>query len=98
MALIGIIFILTSAVMYFLFIIVLLTLRTELLGGYKDIIRITVGLIALIAGVINIKDFFLNRGFFYPIVRRKGSLFEDELEISIPFVVKADQLRIMNAV
>jgi len=58
MALIGIIFILTSSVMYFLFIIVLLTLRTELLGAHKDIIRIIVGFIALIAGAINIKDFF----------------------------------------
>ena len=58
MALIGIIFILTSGFMYFLFIIVLLTLRAELLGSYKDMIRIIVGLIALIAGTINVKDFF----------------------------------------
>lgn len=58
MALIGAIFIITSAVMYFLFIIVLLTLRTELVGAHKDIIRAAVGLIALVAGSINIKDFF----------------------------------------
>jgi len=58
MALIGIIFIITSSVMYFLFIIILLTLRTELLGAHKDIIRMVVGFIALIAGTINIKDFF----------------------------------------
>ncbi len=58
MALIGIIFIITSSVMYFLFIIILLTLRAELLGSYKEIIRIVVGIIALIAGSINVKDFF----------------------------------------
>ncbi len=58
MLLIGSIFILTSGLMYFLFIMVLLFLRTELLGGYKDIIRITVAVIAMIAGLINIKDFF----------------------------------------
>lgn len=59
MFLIGIIFILTSAVMYFIFIIILLLLRTELLAAYKSTIRIIVGFIALIAGSINIKDFFL---------------------------------------
>lgn len=58
MALIGVIFITTSSIMYFLFIVILLVLRAELLGQYKGIIRIAVGLIALIAGAINIKDFF----------------------------------------
>jgi len=58
MALIGIIFILTSSIMYFLFIMILLILRSELLGQYKGVIRIVVGLIALIAGTINVKDFF----------------------------------------
>jgi len=58
MAMIGLIFIITSAAMYFLFIIILLTLRAELLGSYKSIIRIVVGIIAITAGAINIKDFF----------------------------------------
>lgn len=58
MALIGIIFIITSGLMYFLFITILLTLRAELLGEYKDIMRIIVGMIALVAGAINLKDFF----------------------------------------
>ncbi|MCB9359440.1 hypothetical protein H6503_05905 [Candidatus Woesearchaeota archaeon] len=58
MFLIGSVFIVTSGVMYFLFIIVLLALRTELLGEYKGIIRISVGLIALVVGLINVKDFF----------------------------------------
>ncbi|MFH2027843.1 MAG: hypothetical protein ABIJ08_01775 [Nanoarchaeota archaeon] len=58
MALIGMIFIITSSLMYFLFIVVLLTLRAELLAPYKNIIRVMVGLIALVAGSINIKDFF----------------------------------------
>jgi len=58
MALIGIIFILTSGIMYFLFIMILLTLRTDLLGDYQTIMRLIVGVIALVAGLINVKDFF----------------------------------------
>ncbi|MBN2013561.1 MAG: hypothetical protein JW778_00125 [Candidatus Altiarchaeota archaeon] len=58
MLFIGSIFILTSGFMYFLFIIVLLFLRTELLGEYKEIIRYLVAVIAMVAGIINIKDFF----------------------------------------
>ncbi len=58
MMLIGSIFILTSGIMYFIFIIVLLVLRTELLGGYKEIIRLIVAIIALVIGLINVKDFF----------------------------------------
>jgi hypothetical protein len=58
MALIGTIFILTSGVMYFLFIIVLMLLRAELFGAYKEPIRLLVGVIAITAGTINLKDFF----------------------------------------
>ena len=58
MTLIGAIFIITSGVMYFLFIIILMLLRAEILGAYKEPIRIGVGIIALIAGAINLKDFF----------------------------------------
>jgi thiol-disulfide isomerase/thioredoxin len=58
MALIGLIFIITSGVMYFLFIIILMLLRAEILGAYKEPIRIIVGIIAIVAGTINLKDFF----------------------------------------
>ncbi len=58
MLFIGSIFIITSGLMYSLFILVLLFLRVELLGGYKEIIRLIVALIAGVAGLINIKDFF----------------------------------------
>ncbi len=58
MLLIGAVFILTSGLMYSLFIIVLLTIRTELLSEYQGIIRLMVAAIALVAGLINIKDFF----------------------------------------
>ena len=74
MALIGSIFILTSAVMYFIFIVALLTLRTEILGGHKDIIRIIAGLVAIVAGVINIKDFFFfKKGVSLTISKKKMS-------------------------
>lgn len=58
MIIIGTVFILTSGFMYFLFIFVLLFFRIELLYQYKDSIRMIVASIALVAGVINIKDFF----------------------------------------
>lgn len=57
MALIGTIFIATSGVMYFLFIMLILTLRTEMLSGYQHIMQMTVGFVALTAGIINLKDF-----------------------------------------
>ncbi len=58
MTLIGLIFILTSGVMYFLFIMMILTLRTEMLSGYQHVMRLAVGAVALVAGLINLKDFF----------------------------------------
>lgn len=58
MLLIGSTFILTSSFMYFLFIMVLLVLRSDLLSQYKEIIRFFVALAAMTAGAINIKDFF----------------------------------------
>lgn len=57
MALIGMIFIVTSGLMYFLFIMLILTLRTEMLSGYQHMMRLSVGFVALVAGLINLKDF-----------------------------------------
>ncbi len=58
MLLIGSVFILTSGFMYFLFIMLLLIVRATMLSEFQDIMRLMVGLIAIIAGIINIKDFF----------------------------------------
>jgi thiol-disulfide isomerase/thioredoxin len=58
MLLMGVTFILTSGLMYGLFILGLIFLRVEILGQYKEIIRFVVALIAITAGLINIKDFF----------------------------------------
>ncbi|MEA3254655.1 MAG: hypothetical protein U9Q22_02350 [Candidatus Altiarchaeota archaeon] len=61
MGLIGSIFIFTSGVMYFIF-IMLLTLAISWLsatiGGYEWIIWTLIGLVVVLAGIINIKDFF----------------------------------------
>jgi len=54
--LIGGIFVITSGLIYFLFMTAWLNLF--LLIGYVDIMRIIIALIAVIAGLINIKDFF----------------------------------------
>ncbi len=56
MIIIGSIFVITSAAMYFLFMAAWLNLF--LLVGYKDVLRVIVGLIAIIAGAINIKELF----------------------------------------
>lgn len=57
MLLIGTVFIITSGAMYFLFIWVFLTLRIELLGEYRNAMRYAIGLVALTAGLNNLKDF-----------------------------------------
>jgi len=59
MALIGLIFILTSGFMYFLYMLVIIgILNTPLFESNKFYLRMIVGAIALIAAAINIKDFF----------------------------------------
>ncbi len=63
MLLIGSVFILTSALMYFLFIMVILTAGSWVLSQYGDVLLRLIGLIVLAAGAINLKDyFFLGRG------------------------------------
>ena len=56
MLIVGSIFVITSGVMYFLFMAA--WLNFFLLVGYVNILRILVGAIAIIAGLINVKDFF----------------------------------------
>jgi thiol-disulfide isomerase/thioredoxin len=59
MALIGLVFILTSGFMYFIYMLVVIgILNTPLFESNKFILRMVVGAIALIAAAINIKDFF----------------------------------------
>jgi len=58
MLVIGSVFILTSGFMYSLFIILLLTIRSTLLSGFQEYVRMLVAFVALTAGVINLKDFF----------------------------------------
>jgi len=58
MMLIGSIFILTSAFMYFLFIMVILTAGSWIFSQYGDILFRLIGLLVLGVGIINLKDFF----------------------------------------
>lgn len=64
MALIGLTFITTSAVMYFLFIMIMVLVGSLFIEKYGNILMVTLGIIVTVAGVINIKDyFFLHQGF-----------------------------------
>lgn len=56
MLIIGLVFVFTSALMYFLFMTA--WMNFFLLIGYVNILRILIALLAIIAGLINIKDFF----------------------------------------
>lgn len=57
MLVVGGIFVLTSGLVYFLFMSAWLNLFL-LAGGYTNSVRIAVGLLAVVAGAINVKDFF----------------------------------------
>lgn len=61
MGLVGSIFILVSGVMYFIFIMLLILAISWLVamaGKYESILWIFIGLVVLVAGIINVKDFF----------------------------------------
>lgn len=92
MALIAGIFILTSGLIYFLFMTV--WLNAFFLLGKIGIIFTFVGLIAIIVGLINIKDFFFfGKGFSFKIPEKaKPSVFE-----KIRKIVNAESLYIMLA-
>jgi thiol-disulfide isomerase/thioredoxin len=63
MAIIGSTFVLTSAVMYFVFIMVMILVGSWAFQQYGSIIMLSLGVIILIAGLINLKDFlFFKRG------------------------------------
>ncbi len=53
---VGGIFVFTSALVYFMFMAAWLNLF--LILGYSDVIRLIIGIVAVVAGIINIKDFF----------------------------------------
>lgn len=64
MAVIGLTFIATSAVMYFLFIMVMVLVGSLFIEEYGHILMVALGVIVSMAGLINIKDyFFLHKGF-----------------------------------
>lgn len=61
MLLIGIIFVLTSAIMYFIFIMVMILIGSWAFERWGTIILMVLGLVITAAGVINLKDFFFFR-------------------------------------
>ena len=58
MCLIGSVFILTSGAMYFAFIMLIIFAGSLIFETYRDILMKLIGGIVIIAGIINIKDFF----------------------------------------
>jgi thiol-disulfide isomerase/thioredoxin len=63
MGIIGSTFILTSAVMYFIFIMVMILIGSWVFEQYGQIIMLSLGVIILIAGIINLKDYlFFKKG------------------------------------
>ncbi|MFH1316755.1 MAG: glutaredoxin family protein [Candidatus Woesearchaeota archaeon] len=63
MNLIGVIFIITSAVMYFLFIMIMILLGAFFIEKYGEIILTVLGVIIAFAGLINLKDYlFFKKG------------------------------------
>ncbi|MCK4432913.1 MAG: hypothetical protein KAV48_03165, partial [Methanomicrobia archaeon] len=72
MMVVGVIFVSTSAFVYFLFMTAWLNLF--LLIGYVDIVRIIIAIVAVTAGIVNMKDFFFfKRGISLTIPESKKS-------------------------
>lgn len=80
MAIIGVVFIATSALMYFLFIIIISVLiGTIISAGFRDLIFKIIGLVVVAAGLINLKDFFFfKKGISLGISdEHRGRIFKD---------------------
>lgn len=76
MALIGCTFIVTSAVMYFIFIMLMVIAGSFFMEEYGRTIMIVLGVVVGIAGCINIKDyFFLHKGFTLGISSKQQAQF-----------------------
>jgi hypothetical protein len=59
MGIVGSTFVVTSAVMYFLFIIIMVLVGSVFLEQYGAIFMLILGIIITVAGLINLKDYFL---------------------------------------
>jgi hypothetical protein len=76
MAIIGLTFIATSAIMYFIFIMVMVMVGSLFIEKYGHILMMVLGSIVSIAGIINIKDyFFLHQGFSLGLSSQQQALF-----------------------
>lgn len=76
MAVIGLTFVATSAVMYFLFIMVMVLVGSLFIEKYGSMLMIVLGIIVTLAGIINIKDyFFLHQGFSLGLSAKQQALF-----------------------
>ncbi|MBN2457886.1 glutaredoxin family protein [Candidatus Woesearchaeota archaeon] len=74
MTTVGLVFIITSALMYFIFIMAMILLGSWALERYGAIILKTIGIVIIIAGVINVKDYlFFKKGFSLSIDDNKKS-------------------------
>ncbi|MGK7918636.1 MAG: glutaredoxin domain-containing protein [Trichodesmium sp.] len=74
MALVGSTFVVTSAVMYFLFIMMMILLGSVFLDKYGTIFMLVLGGIITLAGVINIKDYFFFKQAFSLSLSQKQQL------------------------
>jgi glutaredoxin len=58
MTLLGMTFIITSGIMYFIFILAMILVGSVFFDAYKSVFLVILGLIITAAGLVNIKDFF----------------------------------------
>jgi glutaredoxin len=76
MAIIGLTFIATSAVMYFLFIMAMVLIGSLFIERYGHILMVVLGVVITLAGLVNIKDyFFLHQGFSLGLSKEQQTLF-----------------------
>lgn len=76
MAIIGLTFIATSAVMYFVFIMAMVLIGSLFIERYGQILMVVLGIVITLAGLVNIKDyFFLHQGFSLGLSKEQQTLF-----------------------
>ena len=99
MNIIGSIFIIVSAVMYFIFIIIIMTVESFVIDTYGTIILQILGAVIFIVGIINFKDYiFFKKGISMSITDKQQKNISKKAAGIVKFLKKGSALGFISAV